>query len=204
MPRLLLATNNLGKLREIRELLVGSGWQVVAPADLGLQLDPEESGATYVENAAIKAHAFCDASGMLALADDSGLELDALGGRPGLHSARYGGDVPHSEKIRLLLDEIRDVPAAERTARFRCVMVVAAPDGRTWQVEGVCEGLIAPQPRGENGFGYDPIFLVPAYGRTFGELGDEVKAQISHRARAARGAAAILARLRDQQPEAFG
>ncbi len=202
MPQVLLATNNAGKLRELRELLDRSDWQMLAPADIGLAIDPEESGATYGENAAIKAHAFSKASGMLALADDSGLELDALGGRPGLHSARYGGDVPHSEKIQLLLEEIKDLPDAKRTARFRCVMVIAAPDGRTWQAEGVCEGLIAPEPRGANGFGYDPIFLVPEYGRTFGELGDAVKAQISHRARAAHAAAAILARLSDDQPEA--
>jgi XTP/dITP diphosphohydrolase len=203
MPRLLLATNNPGKLREIRELLDGRGWTVLAPADLGLQLDPEESGATYAENAAIKAHAFSEAAGVLALADDSGLEVDALAGRPGVHSARYGGDTPHAEKIRLLLGELEDVPAAARGARFRCVMVLAAPDGCTWQAEGVCEGVIAPEPRGEHGFGYDPIFLVPDYGRTFGELDDEVKSRISHRARAALAAAAILEQLRDDAREAM-
>ena len=120
-----------------------------------------------------------------------------------MHSARYGGDVPHAEKIRLLLGELNDVPATERGARFRCVMVLAAPDGRRWQAEGVCEGLIAPEPRGGYGFGYDPIFLVPDYGRTFGELGDEVKSRISHRARAALAAAAILEQLRDDAPEAI-
>ena len=196
MPRLLLATNNAGKLAELRALLAPAGWTALHPAGLGLRLDVEETGSTYAENATLKAQAFAGAANLLALGDDSGLEVDALGGRPGLRSARYGGaDMPHDEKIRLLLKELADVPDERRTARFRAVVVIAAPDGRTWQAEGTVEGRIAHAPRGAGGFGYDPIFLLPERGQTMAELADAEKSELSHRARAVRAALPYLDQL---------
>lgn len=199
MPRLLLATNNAGKVRELRALLEPDGWTVLTPSEAGIRLEPEETGATYAENAAIKAHAFAQAAGVPALADDSGLEVDALGGRPGVHSARYGGaGLSAEDKVEMLLRELAGVPQADRGARFRAVIVVAAPDGRAWQSEGVCEGRIAPAPRGANGFGYDPVFLLPERGLTMAELGEEEKNRISHRALAVRAAIALLEGLREE------
>jgi XTP/dITP diphosphohydrolase len=193
MPTLLLATTNPGKVREFRDLLDGCGWEIVTPADAGLSLEVEETGASYAENARLMARAFAAASGLPALADDSGLEIDALGGEPGVHSARYAGrDTTHARKIELLLDRLRDVDDAERTARFRAVITVAFPDGREFQTEGVCEGRITRAPRGEGGFGYDPIFLVGAGPLTMAELAAAEKNRISHRARAAAEACRIL------------
>jgi XTP/dITP diphosphohydrolase len=199
MSRLLLATNNPGKVRELTALLGPRGWTVVTPRDLALTLEPEETGATYAENAAIKAAAFAAAAGLPALADDSGIEVDALGGRPGVYSARYGGaETPHEEKIRLLLGELRDVSAEQRGAHFRSVIVVAAPDGRRWQAEGACDGRIAAAPAGAGGFGYDPIFLMADtdFSRTMAELTEAEKNRLSHRARAVLAAANLLDELR--------
>ncbi|HLZ72571.1 MAG TPA: RdgB/HAM1 family non-canonical purine NTP pyrophosphatase [Dehalococcoidia bacterium] len=196
MPRILIGTNNSGKLAELRALLLPRGWTPVHPAGLGLALEVEETGSTYAENATLKANAFAAAAGMLALADDSGLEVDALGGRPGVHSARYGGaGTPPAEQIRLLLRELEDVPEERRTARFRSVVVIAAPDGRTWQSDGTIEGRVEHSPRGANGFGYDPIFLLPERGLTMAQLGDAAKNVISHRALAMQGALQHLDRL---------
>ncbi len=196
MPRILIATNNAGKLEEMRALLLPSGWTPVPPAGLGLALDVAETGTTYAENATLKATAFARAAQMLALADDSGLEVDALGGRPGVYSARYGGPgTPPAEQIRLLLRELEGVAEPQRSARFRSVIVVATPDGQLWQSEGTVEGRIAREPRGSNGFGYDPIFFLPEFGRTMAELPDTEKNAISHRARAMRGALEQLDRL---------
>jgi XTP/dITP diphosphohydrolase len=198
VARLLLATNNPHKVIEIRDLLASSGWEVLIPAELGLNLEPEETAESYAGNAAIKARAFAQAAGMPALADDSGLEVDALGGRPGVRSARYGGPTASPEQqIRLLLDELHGVPPGRRTARFRCVVVIATPDGRTWQTEGTIEGQIADAPRGREGFGYDPVFEVPERGCTMAELSEAEKNRISHRALAVRAAVAVLAGLRD-------
>lgn len=189
MPRILIATNNSGKLEEMRALLLPSGWTPVHPAGLGLALDVAETGTTYIENATLKATAFARAAQMLALADDSGLEVDALDGRPGVYSARYGGPgTPPAEQIRMLLHELTGVPEPRRSARFRSVVVIATPDGRLWQAEGTVEGRIAHAPRGDGGFGYDPIFYLPELGRTMAELADGEKNAISHRARAMRGA----------------
>lgn len=189
---LLLATNNAGKVREFRAILAGSGWRLVTPGEIGLDLDPEETGTTYAENAAIKARAFAGASGLLSLADDSGLEVDALGGAPGVYSARYGGTATtHEVKARLILEAMAGVPNPARTARFRAVCALAAPDGRLWYGEGVVEGRIVGQPRGAGGFGYDPIFSADGV-RTLAELTAAEKDAISHRARAA---AALLPRL---------
>lgn len=189
-PTLLLGTNNANKVIELRELLAECGWNLVTPAKVGLTLDPEEHGASYRENAGAKAMAFAQASGLWALADDSGIEVDALDGAPGLHSARYAGaETPHEAKLPILLGEIerttRPGSGRGRGARFRAVFVLAAPDGRTWTSEGVWEGQIADAPRGDNGFGYDPVFIPEGEQRTSAELTSAEKNQLSHRARAA-------------------
>ncbi|MCH8995068.1 MAG: RdgB/HAM1 family non-canonical purine NTP pyrophosphatase [Chloroflexi bacterium] len=195
MPRLLLATNNPGKIAEFRQLLDGCGWEIVTPAELGLNLEIEESGQTYSENATIKAVGYAQASGLVALADDSGLEVDALGGRPGIMSARYAGpDRTDRERVQALLQELAGVPDEERSARFRAVIAVADSKGRVEQVDGTMEGRIAHEPRGENGFGYDPVFLLPERGLTTAELPPDEKHAISHRGVAARKARVVLER----------
>ena len=192
--RLLLATNSGGKLRELRAIFAGVPCTLLSPADAGVQLDPEETGATLRENAVLKATAFARASGLLSLADDSGLEVDALGGEPGVHSHRYAGPgATDADRIALLLARLRGVPEGQRSARFRCVMALAAPgapgapvgpDGLIGTVEGVCEGRITFEPRGTNGFGFDPVFWLPERGRTMAALADDEKHAISHRGRA--------------------
>ncbi len=193
MPRLLVATNNPGKVAEFRQLLEGCGWDVVTPAELGLSVQIEESGQTYAENATIKAVEYARVSGLVALADDSGLEVDALNGRPGVLSARYAGpDRTDEERVRALLKELRNVPDERRTARFRAVIAIAEPAGRVTLVEGAVEGRIAAEPRGENGFGYDPVFLLPQRDLTTAELPADEKNLISHRGVAARKARDVL------------
>jgi len=193
MPRLLLATNNAGKVAELRRLLQSCGWETVTPADVGLDLEVEETGGSYEENATRKALQYSQAGGLVALADDSGLEVDALDGRPGVRSARYAGPKrTDAERVQKLLEELRDVPDAKRTARFRAVIAIADPDGRVETVEGAVEGRIARAPRGENGFGYDPVFLLPGRGQTVAELPADEKDAISHRGVAARKARALL------------
>jgi XTP/dITP diphosphohydrolase len=198
--KLLIATHNPGKLREFGHLLAGLPFTLIGPDELGLALHVQESGATYAENAGLKALAYAQAADLLALADDSGLEVDALGGAPGVRSARYtrGGD---TDRVTALLRALRQagVPEGDRIARFRCVIVVAAPDGRTWSAEGVCPGRIVDTPRGSGGFGYDPIFYLPSYGRTMAELPPEEKNRISHRARAAQAIRPLLTKLYDAQ-----
>ena len=190
---LLLASNNPGKLREVRALFAEV--EVVAPAALGLALDVEESGQTFAANAQLKARAFAAASGQIALADDSGLEVDALDGAPGIYSARYGGpDLDDAGRCQLLLAELAPYPEpAQRRARFRCVLCAASPDGRQCQAEGTCAGLIALSPAGANGFGYDPVFLVPAYAQTMAELDPQIKNRLSHRAQALAALRPLLA-----------
>ena len=192
--RLLLATNNDHKLRELRRLLAHLPVALVTPADLGLSLDPAEDGATYEANALAKARAFAAASGLPALADDSGIEVDALGGRPGLHSARYGGPgLTDEDRVALLLRELADVPDGERAARYRAVLAVVAPNGTERTAEGWCEGTVARSTDGANGFGYDPVFFVAALGATMARLTDTEKDAISHRGNAARAIAPVLA-----------
>lgn len=193
---LLLATTNPHKIAEFRDLLREAPYELIDPRDLGLDLDIPETGATFAENAEIKARAWARASQMLALADDSGLEIDALNGDPGLYSARWAGpDVTYPERFRILLAKLHDVPADERTARYRCAIAVADPAQVRFVVDGVLEGRIATAPRGSGGFGYDPIFDVPAFGRTVGEMTAAEKHRISHRARAAEAAVRELKRL---------
>jgi XTP/dITP diphosphohydrolase len=185
--RLLVATNNLGKAREFRALLAPLRVQLVFPHETGLVVDVVEDGSTYADNAAKKAQAFARATALPCLADDSGLEVDALGGAPGVRSARYspGRD---EDRIAALLRALEEIPWEDRTARFRCVVAFEAPDqGMRLTAQGICEGIIALSPTGGGGFGYDPIFYIPEQKRTMAQLSQTMKNRISHRARAVRG-----------------
>jgi XTP/dITP diphosphohydrolase len=191
VPRLVVATLNRAKGRELLELLGDVPYEVVLLADVPGATLPEETGATYAENALIKARAAAGATGAVALGDDSGIEVDALAGGPGLHSARWGG--PDDEaRNALLLERLRGLPATRRTARYRCVIAVVEPGGRERVVEGTVEGVITEAPRGSGGFGYDPLFFYPPFGRTFGEVSASAKHEVSHRGVAARAARALL------------
>ncbi len=191
--RLLIATGNAGKIAEFRSMLAGSDYEAVAPASLGLRLEVDETGDSYAANALLKAQAYAAASGLPVLADDSGLEVDALAGQPGIRSARYGGPgLTDEQRVALLMDRLATVPSAARTARFRCALALQEPGGRLWQADGTVEGVITTEPRGENGFGYDPIFLLPELGRTAAELTEEEKNRLSHRARALAALLALL------------
>lgn len=194
--RLLIATNNPGKVREYATLLAGLPLALVGLADVGITVAVPEDGATFVENARIKARAYCAMSRLPTLADDSGLEVDALGGAPGVYSARYAGaDASDQARYRKLLAALRDRPAEARAARFRCAIALVLPDGTEVVTEGACEGVIAFAPRGSNGFGYDPVFDIPALGLTMAELPPEVKDRVSHRAQAAMRLKPALRRL---------
>ena len=193
MVKLLIATHNPGKVREYEELLAGLPLELTYPAQEGLDIEVAETGESFAENARLKAAAYARASGLLTLADDSGLEVDALGGEPGIRSARYAGKGASDEdRYRLLLEKLREVPWEERTARFRCVIAVATPEDQIRTAEGTCEGIIAFAPKGEHGFGYDPVFYFQEYGMTMAELSPATKNKISHRARAAQGVRDIL------------
>jgi len=184
--RLLIATNNVGKVREYAELLAGSGFDLCRLADVGLDNEVEETGETFTENACLKARAYGQSSGLLTLADDSGLEVDALAGAPGVYSARYAGPGANdADRIRKLLAVLDGVPWEKRKADFRCVIALAWPDGRLEIFEGRCDGVIAFEPKGTNGFGFDPVFYMPEHHCTMAELPMDVKNRISHRGRAA-------------------
>lgn len=193
MPKILIATGNPGKLSEIQALLDEPGLTLWLPADLGIQLAVEEVGSTYETNAAIKAMAYACASGLLTLADDSGLEVDALGGLPGVHSARFSllENASDADRRQLLLEKLRSKPRPW-TAHFHCTVALARPDGKLRFAHGDCLGEIIPEERGENGFGYDPIFLFPELGLTMAELSMDEKNRLSHRAQAVQAAKPIL------------
>jgi XTP/dITP diphosphohydrolase len=179
---LVLATLNPAKGRELVALLGDVPFEIRLLADVPGARLPDETGATYADNALVKARTAAALTGSLSLGDDSGLEVDALGGEPGLYTARFGGPgLDDRGRWRLLLERVRDVPPARRTARFRCVIALAGPARAENVVEGVAEGVIAEAPRGSHGFGYDPVFFYPPLGRTFAELSDEEKARVSHR-----------------------
>lgn len=183
--KFVLATHNPGKLREMSDILSHLGIEVVSPADVGVTVDVEETGTTFAENAVLKAKAICAASGLPAIADDSGLCVDALNGGPGVYSARYGGEgLDDRGRYMLLLNSMRG--QTTRAAHFSCAIACAFPNGDTLTAEGRCDGAIAFAPLGEGGFGYDPVFLVPEKGKTFGQLTAEEKSQISHRGKALR------------------
>ncbi len=199
--RLLIASTNRGKLREIQAVLAGLVFDLVLPDDLGLTLQVDETGETYAENAALKARAYCQASGLLTLADDSGLEVAALNGAPGLHSARYSPRPGASDADRraLLLQRLKSYPlpngAPGWPAHFHCTVAIAEPGGSLHFSEGRCDGFIIPQERGHNGFGYDPVFYMPEHHATMAELPEEVKNRVSHRARALQAAIPLLQNL---------
>lgn len=194
--KLVLATHNNGKVKELQELLAGTGLEVVSLAGYPEVPEVVEDGATFRENAVKKAREVAEAVGEVALADDSGLEVDVLNGAPGVYSARFAGeqhdDAANNQKLLHLL---AGVPRDKRTARFRCVVAIAVPGGKTETAEGTCEGIITTVPRGEGGFGYDPLFLVPEYDKTFAELDPAEKNRISHRGRALHNAMQILKQL---------
>ncbi|MBD3323805.1 XTP/dITP diphosphatase [candidate division KSB3 bacterium] len=188
---MVVATKNQGKIREIREVLSTWACAVVPIQQLAPNFRVEEDGTTYADNAIKKAQAAASSTGSLALADDSGLEVRALNGAPGIYSARFGGvDLPQAEKNRLLLQRL--VGVTDRQACFRCVLAVVSPQGRLETTEGTCEGFISTEPRGNGGFGFDPIFVVPAYQKTMAELAPDIKNAISHRARALQQLPTIL------------
>ena len=194
---LLVATGNPGKMREVSHILKGLPFRVLSLQDLGMSMTVEETGATFADNAILKASAYCASAGILTMADDSGLVVDALDGRPGVLSARYGGEgLTDPQRVELLLRELEDVPWEKRTARFRCVIALAWPDGQVETVEGVVEGVIQYEPEGCNGFGYDPIFHLPERDCTTAQLSTSEKNLISHRGQAVRKAAELLMKTR--------
>ncbi len=197
MPKkLLIATKNQGKVREYRELLADLPFAVVSLAAVGLDAEVEATGPTFAANATPQARTYARLSGLLTWADDSGLAVDALDGWPGVHSARVAGpNASDADRIALLLQRLEGVPPEQRTAAFHCVVAIATPDGRVWTTDGMCSGVIIDEPTGRGGFGYDPVFFVPALGKTFAQLSSEEKNAISHRGMAARKAKALLARL---------
>lgn len=182
---IVFASNNQGKVREVRAMLEGSDIRIHSLADLELHIDVVEDGHSFIENALIKASTIAGLLKRPVLADDSGLEVDALGGAPGVYSARYGGPgLKDEERLQLLLDEMKDVPDAKRTARFVCVMALVYPDGTNLTARGTVEGSIIREAQGNGGFGYDPAFLPRGYQDTFGILPAETKNRISHRSMA--------------------
>ncbi len=196
MGRLIFATGNEGKMREIREILADTYPEILSMKEAGIRTEIVEDGSTYEENALIKARAVAAASGELVLADDSGLEIDCLGKEPGIHSARYlGEDTSYRVKNADLIGRLEGVPEEERTARFVCAIAAVLPDGRELTVRAAIEGRIGYEEKGENGFGYDPIFYVPELGRTTAELTEEEKNLVSHRGKALRLMKEELAKL---------
>ena len=188
MKKIIFATGNANKMVEVRMILADCGYEIVSMKEAGIDIDIVEDGKTFEENAIIKATAISktkEAEGCVVLADDSGLEVDYMDGAPGIYSARWQGeDTPYSIKNQMIIDALADAKEEERTARFICAIAVAFPDGTVTTRRGVIEGMIAHQPAGEHGFGYDPIFFLPEYGKTTAELAPEDKNKISHRGRA--------------------
>lgn len=184
---ILLATNNKSKVKEISEMMSGSDITFESLADAGINVEVEETGTTFEENALLKAREICKLSGKPTISDDSGLEIDALDGAPGIYSSRFmGEDTSYDIKNNALIEKLENVADPDRTARFRCCMALVLPDGREFVTEGAMEGIIAREPKGINGFGYDPILFIPEYNRTSAELSSEEKNNISHRGEALR------------------
>ena len=196
-PQLLIATHNPGKVREYRELLRGLDRPLVSLSDVGIAEEVAETGLTFAENAWLKARTYAALSGLLTLSDDSGLAVDALGGAPGIHSARYGGDAcpDDAARVNLLLSNLHGIPWVQRTARFRCVIAIHHPQGVEVSVVGSVAGMIQYTPQGNDGFGYDPVFYLPSLRRTMAQLPLDEKNRISHRANAAGRAVPALQRL---------
>lgn len=185
--KVIAATHNKNKLREFREILEPLGFEIITEEEAGIDIEPEETGTTFEENARIKVRAIHEATGKAAIADDSGLCVDALGGEPGIYSARYGTpELDDHGRLSLVLKKMKGVPAEKRTARFMCSIVFMNEDGVEISSTGKVEGILTEEPRGENGFGYDPIFFVPELGKTFAEADASEKNKLSHRGRALR------------------
>jgi XTP/dITP diphosphohydrolase len=192
--KLLVGSNNANKRAEIAKIISDLDFEVVTPNELGIFEIPEETGKTFLENATIKAVFFAAASGLLTLADDSGLVVDALGGLPGVRSARFAGeDATDADNCKKLIDAMKDVPDGERTARFECTIVLADRSGVRASARGACEGSIGRAASGSSGFGYDPLFFYPPEGVTFAQLSPELKNSVSHRGAALRGIREALA-----------
>ena len=201
MADLLLASQNPGKLEEMRLLAAGLAFRVIGPREIGIEDAPEETGRSFMENARIKALAYAGRSGLLTVADDSGLAVDALGGAPGLYSSRFGGEgASDLDRNRLLLEKLKDVPAGERGARFTSAVAVARGEEVVFEVEEHVVGRIAEELRGPNGFGYDPLFFYPPYGATFGEVPRAEKDRVSHRGKAFARLRGFLAGLVQARP----
>ena len=197
--KIILATQNQGKVRELRELLVDGEIEVLSLLDIPDWEDVEETGVTFADNAALKARVAVQRTGLIALADDSGLEVDALDSAPGVYSARYAGEPKDDERNNdKLLHLLETIPEDERTARFHCALVMATPSGEEYLTEGTVEGRILTQRRGSDGFGYDPVFYLPEFARTMAELTLTEKNTLSHRAQAFRKVIPILRNLRDK------
>jgi XTP/dITP diphosphohydrolase len=197
--KLLVATNNRGKLREYAELLKGLPFELTTLSEQGITEEVEETGSSLTQNAIHKATEYAKLGGLTTMADDSGLEVDALGGEPGPLSRRYAGDnASDKERNDYLLAKLKDIPRDKRAARFRCVIAIVTPEGAAATCEGTCEGIIALGSRGEGGFGYDPIFYLPELDKHMAELTLDEKNKISHRAKAAQKARRILERLAKQ------
>jgi len=203
MQTLLLGTRNPGKVREIESILADSGWSFTSLQSFPGVDTPAESGATYVDNAILKARFYAVATGMCALADDSGLEVEALAGAPGVLSARYAGEnASDADRRALLLSQIAKIPNINRRARFVSVVAISDARGSVLNVsEGICDGTIISSPRGDGGFGYDPLFVPDGYNQTFAELSEDVKNRISHRARALMNTRDFLCQLDHLQPD---
>ena len=185
MDKIVFATTNEGKVKEIKEILAGFPIEIVSMKEMNITADIEENGATFEENSLIKAREVSKLTGLPAMADDSGLEVDYLNGEPGIYSARYlGRDTDYNYKNNYIIEKLKNAKDEERSARFVCVISLVLPDGREFIKKGVMEGMIAYEIKGENGFGYDPVFYLPEYGMTSAELSGEEKNKISHRGKA--------------------
>ncbi|WP_332649764.1 XTP/dITP diphosphatase [Lysinibacillus sp. 54212] len=192
MKQVVIATKNKGKAKDFEALFHPLGYEVVTMFEVAPEMEIEETGTTFEENAVLKAETLARALQTIVIADDSGLAVDALGGEPGVYSARYAGDHDDEANIVKVLENLKDVPEAERTARFCCALAIAGPNITTTTVFGTCEGVILHEKRGTNGFGYDPVFYVPHLNRAMAELTPEEKGAISHRGNAIRKLAATL------------
>lgn len=196
MDKIVFATTNEGKVKEIKEMLEGFPVEVVSMKEMNITTDVEENGTTFEENSLIKAREISKLTGLPALADDSGLEVDYLNGEPGIYSARYlGRDTDYNYKNNYIIDRLKEAEDKERSARFICVISLVLPDGREFVKKGVMEGRIGYEIKGENGFGYDPIFYLPEYGKTSAELSSDEKNKISHRGKALRAMKELIAEI---------
>ncbi len=193
MEKLVVATKNRGKISEIKKVLENIPFEVLSMEDMGINADVVEDGTTFEENSLKKAVEICGLSGTVVMADDSGIEVDFLDGAPGIYSARFGGpEATDGDRNEKLLNMLKDVPLEQRSARFVCAIAVAFPDGRSFVVRDTCEGFVDFSCKGENGFGYDPLFYIPEFNKTMAELSTDIKNKISHRAKALEKMAIII------------